>query len=89
MRDGCFVREDADDIGAPPVRGLEYLDAEALSGAWKDLDALRRGEVAASGNSVLAWLHDRNPLWRLVGRVTFHLADNKRDEEHPFAFLAT
>ena len=25
----------------------------------------------------------------LVGRVTFHLAENKRDEQYPFAFLAT
>ena len=24
-----------------------------------------------------------------MGRVTFHLEENKQDEEHPFAFLAT
>ena len=36
-----------------------------------------------------AYLSDLNPQWRLVGRVTFHLAENKRDPEHPFAFLAT
>ena len=35
------------------------------------------------------WLQKRNPLWRLVGRVTFHLAENQRSAEHPFAFLAT
>ena len=38
---------------------------------------------------VQAYLSERNPQWRLVGRVTFHLAENKRDPEHPFAFLAT
>ena len=36
-----------------------------------------------------AYLSQLNPQWRLVGRVTFHLAENKRDPEHPFAFLAT
>ena len=36
-----------------------------------------------------AYLREKNPLWRLVGRVTFHLAENKRDTQHPFAFLAT
>ena len=30
-----------------------------------------------------------NPLWHLLGRVTFHLAENKRDPQRPFAFLAT
>ena len=28
-------------------------------------------------------------MWHQVGRVCFHLAENKRDPEHPFAFLAT
>ncbi len=36
-----------------------------------------------------AWLKSRDPLWHTVGRVTFHLAENKRDEQRPFAFLAT
>jgi hypothetical protein len=34
-------------------------------------------------------LSECNPQWRFVGRVTLHLAENKRDAEHPFAFLAT
>src|ERR1700691_4892366 len=42
-----------------------------------------------SPGGVQAWLREKNPLWRLVGRVTFHLAENKRDAERPFAFMAT
>lgn len=86
---------DEEDLGAvvldvPPMRGLEYLDAGTLRDAWLALDARVRSDVVNShGNSVRAYLHDKNPVWRLVGRVTFHLAENKRDEEHPFAFLAT
>ena len=34
-------------------------------------------------------MHQLNPAWQTVGRVTFHLAENKRDPESPFAFLAT
>ena len=30
-----------------------------------------------------------NPDAQLLGRVTFHLAENKRDPDRPFAFLAT
>jgi len=76
-------------LEAPPMLGLEYLDAEALRDAWLDLDTRVRSEVLASGQGIRAYLHEKNPLWRLVGRVTFHLAENKRDDDNPFAFLAT
>ena len=36
-----------------------------------------------------AYLRAMNPIWNLVGRVSFHLAENKRDPDNPFAFLAT
>ncbi|MEX0819547.1 MAG: DEAD/DEAH box helicase, partial [Pirellulaceae bacterium] len=35
------------------------------------------------------FLERRAPLWHQVGRVCFHLAENRRDPEYPFAFLAT
>ena len=35
------------------------------------------------------FLEARAPRWHQVGRVCFHLAENRRDPEHPFAFLAT
>src|SRR5262249_23742876 len=31
----------------------------------------------------------RNKAWNLVGRVHFNLAENRKDESFPFAFLAT
>jgi len=75
-------------LQAPPMRGLEYLNADVLARWWADLDALVRAESAAIPGGVAAFLRDRNPLWRLVGRVTFHLAENKRDPDYPFAFMA-
>ncbi len=36
-----------------------------------------------------AYLKSCNPVWNAVGRVTFHLAENKRNPAYPFAFLAT
>jgi superfamily II DNA or RNA helicase len=76
-------------LDAPPMKGLEYLNSAALRTAWVELDAHVRGEAIARGGALRAYLHEKNPLWRAVGRVTFHLAENKRDEQHPFAFLAT
>lgn len=74
---------------APPMRGLEYLNADGLTAWWSDLDALVRQQVRASGRGAQEYLRELNPVWRTVGRVTFHLAENKRDLEFPFAFLAT
>jgi hypothetical protein len=37
----------------------------------------------------VAYLKSCNPVWNAVGRVTFHLAENKRNPAYPFAFLAT
>ncbi len=76
-------------LEAPPVRGLEYLDAETLGAAWADIDAHVLRSARTSRQTPRAWLHELSPLWRLLGRVTFHLAENRRDEDHPFAFLAT
>jgi non-specific serine/threonine protein kinase len=39
--------------------------------------------------SVQEFLKRRQPAWNLVGRVHFNLAENRKDEEAPFAFLAT
>ncbi len=74
---------------APPMAGGEYLDAGVLAGLWAELDAWVRGEVASSDRGLAGWLKEEAPGWHRVGRVCFHLAENKRDPELPFAFLAT
>lgn len=74
---------------APPMRGGEYLSAETLAGLWRQLDADLRRDIAAVSGGLSEWLQRRAPTWYRVGRVCFHLAENKRDAECPFAFLAT
>jgi non-specific serine/threonine protein kinase len=76
-------------LSAPPMRGGEYLAAELLDALWIGLDELARAEIARHPQGASAWLRDSHPLWRMVGRVTFHLAENKKHPTHPFAFLAT
>ena len=74
---------------APPMRGGEYLCTETLAGLWQQLDADVRHDVAAGPGRLSEWLQRWIPTWHRVGRVCFHLAENKRDAECPFAFLAT
>ncbi|MDR1969574.1 MAG: DEAD/DEAH box helicase [Burkholderiaceae bacterium] len=73
----------------PPMTGAEYLDAAMLAHWWSALHDAVRADIAAHAGDVAAWLQGKHPSWNLVGRVCLHLAENKRDEAYPFAFLAT
>jgi len=76
-------------LAAPFMTGAEYLDAGVLGQLWETLDEAFGSELAASGESVQELLKAKNPAWNLVGRVHFNLAENRKDEAAPFAFLAT
>jgi non-specific serine/threonine protein kinase len=71
------------------MTGAEYLAAEVLQRLWQEMDAAFALELAESGSSIQDFLKHRNPAWNLVGRVHFNLAENRKDEQAPFAFLAT
>jgi superfamily II DNA or RNA helicase len=75
--------------GAPPMAGGEYLSPDVLRALWGDALVAWRTELAAWDGTVQAWLAARDPAWTGVGRVHLHLAENPRDPERPFAFLAT
>jgi hypothetical protein len=74
---------------APPMRGLEYLNPTLLQSLWNELRELATKRAGEFPDGPASWLRTLNPVWHLLGRVTFHLAENKRDPRRPFAFLAT
>ncbi|MBA3973646.1 MAG: ATP-dependent helicase [Candidatus Solibacter sp.] len=76
-------------LAAPPMTGAEYLTAEVLDALWRELDAAFGIELAVSQCGIQDFLKRRNPAWNLVGRVHFNLAENRKDPDAPFAFLAT
>ena len=76
-------------LDAPPMRGAEYLKPDILLGLWADIEAALQGELAAGAQSLQDFLKAKHPAWNLVGRVHFNLAENRKDSDAPFAFLAT
>jgi non-specific serine/threonine protein kinase len=74
---------------APPMPGGEYLNADVLAVLWEKIDTACRAELADAKQTLQEFLKGRNPAWHLVGRVHFNLAENRSDEEAPFAFIAT
>ena len=73
---------------APPLPGGEYLSRQSLIAVWMNLASWCVQEAVSVGG-LAAFMKHRAPRWRSVGRVAFHLAENKTDAERPFAFLAT
>jgi len=71
------------------MTGAEYLTAAVLADLWRGMDASFDAELADARLSVQEFLKGRHPAWNLVGRVHFNLAENRKDEVSPFAFLAT
>ncbi len=74
---------------APLMNGSEYLTSAVLASLWAELNTAFEIELAESKSGVAEFLKSRNPAWNLVGRVHFNLAENRKDPESPFAFLAT
>ncbi len=74
---------------APPMTGAEYLTGEILRTLWDEIEESFAAELAESKCSIQDFLKRRHSAWNLVGRVHFNLAENRKDEESPFAFLAT
>jgi non-specific serine/threonine protein kinase len=74
---------------APPMPGSEYLNAEVLLALWAEIERAFVVELADAGLPIQDFLHGLNPVWNVVGRVHFNLAENRKDEGAPFAFLAT
>jgi non-specific serine/threonine protein kinase len=71
------------------MTGGEYLTPTVLEDLWSRTGAAFREEIGGWDGTVEAYLQRASPLLKLVGRVCFHLAENRRDAEAPFAFVAT
>jgi non-specific serine/threonine protein kinase len=73
----------------PPMPGAEYVDAGWIAARWTEIGRAFSDEIRRHRGPVAEWLRRRHPSWQIVGKVCLHLAENRGDEEHPFAFLAT
>jgi len=99
----CHIPESVDDIvvsppsesvfstlllSAPPMSGGEYLTLSVLRQIWISLSRWGNQAIGPAGG-LANFLQTHAPKWHQVGRVCFHLAENKSNEAYPFAFLAT
>ncbi len=76
-------------LQAPPMRGGEYLSLPILEASFSDFHDHLRGEMRTRLPDAMAWLRSLHPALHTLGRVSFHLAENPRNPDKPFAFMAT
>jgi len=72
----------------PFVIGMEYINNDWLSRLWEALLAVFKKEIKGYDGTVARYFAERNSHINVVGRVFFHLVENK-EEKFPFAFMAT
>ena len=85
---------DADELAAfveaaPPMQGAERITPALVVDLWRDAGDALATAAARHADGVQGYLREQSPVWNVVGRVCFHLAENKRDPAFPFAFIAT
>ncbi|MBW1895895.1 MAG: SNF2 helicase-associated domain-containing protein, partial [Deltaproteobacteria bacterium] len=73
---------------APLMTGAEYLNKEVLEGVWSELNKEFSRTIKSYNGTVADFFKTYSPNVHLVGRVFFHLVENKNNG-YPFAFLAT
>jgi non-specific serine/threonine protein kinase len=76
-------------LSIPPMPGAEYCTPDVFAATWNELDIWTQDLISRATDGMVGFLLQYAPLWRQVGRVCFHLAENKNDPEFPFAFMAT
>ncbi|MDR3535308.1 MAG: SNF2 helicase-associated domain-containing protein, partial [Acetobacteraceae bacterium] len=76
-------------LTAPMMPGAEYLTPDMLRTLWDATAAACALALAEAQTDLQSFLKQLNPAWNLVGRVHFNLAENPRDPDAPFAFMAT
>ncbi len=73
---------------APLMIGSEYLSMELLESVWFGLNDAFTLAIKSYGGAVEDFIRAYSPNVHLVGRIFFHLVENK-NEDYPFAFMAT
>ncbi|MDR4504703.1 MAG: DEAD/DEAH box helicase [Candidatus Scalindua sp.] len=93
IRDAVTIPLDDENISemllrAPLMPGAEYLNAGFLKLVWSMLNTQFQYEISMYEGTVEDFIHTYSPDVHLVGRIYFHLVENK-GRDYPFAFLAT
>ena len=67
---------------APPMLGGEYLNDDVYQSLWNKMNTELAYELRPFHNKLLDYLRHYSADWQKVGRVCFHLTENKNNPTH-------
>lgn len=73
----------------PELKGQDHLDEPYLHELWSKLNAELNRSLAEHSGDFRQFIEANYSEWAQVGRINFHLAETGKDDQGPFAFLAT
>jgi len=73
----------------PFAVGAEYVNRPWIVKMFKGLNDVFKREIKEYNGTVALYLEEKHQNLRVPERVFFHLVENKKDEQYPFAFIAT
>ncbi|MEG0143099.1 MAG: DEAD/DEAH box helicase [Akkermansia sp.] len=78
-------------LSAPPFVGGEYFNETLLERFYVEFEQALQIKFSQTEQSFTNFIRGLNPIWKDVGKLSFHLAENKSDDvnTHPFAFMAS
>ena len=73
----------------PAMVGVDRADIGFIRNVWRSIQTAFAADIRDFTGSVEDYFRKTAPQPRHVDRIHFHLVENRKDEQRPFAFLAT
>ena len=73
----------------PFVLGAEFITEEWLERIFSRLTEIFNREISSYSGTVSQYISEKSRILKVPERVFFHLVENRKDPDFPFAFLAT
>jgi superfamily II DNA or RNA helicase len=73
----------------PAMVGIDFVDDAFFQKTWRAIQATYVTEIRGFNGSIEEYLQKIAPRPCHIDRIHFHLVENRKDEQRPFAFLAT
>ena len=73
----------------PSMVGIDYAGSAFLHTVWQSIQDVFSKDIRDFKGSVEDYFQKTAPRPRHIDRIHFHLVENRKDEQRPFAFLAT
>jgi superfamily II DNA or RNA helicase len=73
----------------PAMVGIDSAGSAFLQNVWRSMQDAFAADIREFKGSVEDYFRKTAPRPRHIDRIHFHLVENRKDEQRPFAFLAT